>query len=133
VAEAKSGVRRVSEGFDFLGFTYHGRFLRPRPAGVGRFKDEVRARTRRQAPVSLQHMIEDINPLVRGWGNYFAMGDVVSSFSDLDGWIRTRLRSKVRGSAARLISRQKLPNRKLTALGLVSLESMARAARLSPV
>lgn len=133
VAEAKSGVRRVSEGFDFLGFTYHGRFLRPRLAAVRRFKDEVRARTRRQAPVSLQHMIEDLNPLLRGWGNYFAIGDVVSLFSDLDGWIRTRLRSKVRGSAARLISRQKLPNRKLAALGLVNLESMARAARLSPV
>ncbi len=62
VAEAKSGVRRVAEGFDFLGFTYHGRFLRPRPAAVRRFKDHVRARTRRQAPVSLQHMIEGLNP-----------------------------------------------------------------------
>ncbi len=132
VAEAKSGVRRVAEGFDFLGFTYHGRFLRPRPAAVRRFKDQVRARTRRQTPVSLQHMIENLNPLIRGWGHYFAIGDVVSLFSYLDGWIRTRLRSKVRGSAARLVSRSKLPNRTLAAMGLVSLEPMAHAARLSP-
>jgi len=133
VAEAKSGVRRVSEGFDFLGFTYHGRFLRPRPAAVMRFKDAVRERTRRQAPISLRHMIEDLNPLLRGWGNYFAMGDVLSLFEDLDCWIRTRLRSKVRGSKARLVSSYKLPNRELAALGLVSLDRIARDKRLSPV
>jgi len=133
VAEAKSGVRRVSEGFDFLGFTYHGRFLRPRPAAVRRFKDRVRARTRRTAPVSLRHMIEDLNPLLRGWGNYFAMGDVVAQFSDLDKWIRMRLRSKVRGSKAGPVSNAKLPTRALTALGLVSLEPLARSRRLSPV
>jgi hypothetical protein len=133
VAEAKSGVRRVAEGFDFLGFTYHGRFLRPRPAAVRRFKDQVRALTRRQAPVSLRQMIEDLNPVTRGRGNYFAMGHVVELFSKLDGWIRTRLRSKVRGSMARLVSRAKLPNRDLARMGLVSLEPLARSWRLSPV
>lgn len=133
VAEAKSGVRRVSEGFDFLGFTYHGRFLRPRPAAVKRFKDQVRARTRRQAPVSLGRMIDDLNPLLRGWGSYFAIGDVVDAFTDLDKWIRMRLRSKVRGSKARGISNAKMPTRVLTALELVSLESIVRARRLSPV
>jgi hypothetical protein len=67
--------------------------------------------------------------LLRGWGYYFAIGDVVELFSD--GWIRTRLRSKARGSMARLISRKIMPNRALRDLGLVSLEEMARARRLS--
>jgi group II intron reverse transcriptase/maturase len=133
VAEAKSGVRRVSEGFDFLGFTYHGRFLRPRPAALKRFKDAVRVRTRRQAPVSLRHMIEGLNPLLRGWATYFGIGDVVDAFNDLDKWIRMRLRSKVRGNKARQVSNFKLPNRVLAELGLVSLEAIARQSRLSPV
>jgi RNA-directed DNA polymerase len=77
-------------------------------------------------------MIKDLNPLIRGWGNYFALGDVVELFSDLDGWIRTRLRSKARGSMARLISRKIMPNRVLRDLGLVSLENIVRARRLSP-
>lgn len=45
VAEAKSGVKRVNEGFEFLGLTVLGRFLRPRPAALARFKDRVRALT----------------------------------------------------------------------------------------
>jgi group II intron reverse transcriptase/maturase len=132
VAEAKSGVKRMSEGFEFLGFSVLGRYLRPRPKSLSAFKDRVRSLTRRQAPISLTKMIEDLNPVLRGWGNYFALGDVVELFKDLDGWIRTRLRSKARGSMARLISRQIMPNRALRDLGLVSLEDIVRARRLSP-
>jgi group II intron reverse transcriptase/maturase len=96
VAEAKTGVRRVADGFEFLGFTFYGRFLRPRPRALATFKDRVRSRTRRKAPISLRRMIEQLNPVLRGWGNYFADGDVISLFEDLDKWIRMRLRSKAR-------------------------------------
>lgn len=132
VAEAKSGVRKMNEGFEFLGFSVLGRFLRPRPKSMSAFKDRVRSLTRRQAPVSLSHMIEDLNPVLRGWGNYFALGDVVSLFEDLDSWIRMRLRSKARGSKARQASNWIMPNRVLSDLGLVSLESIVRARHLSP-
>jgi group II intron reverse transcriptase/maturase len=96
VSEQKSGVRKVSDGFEFLGFTFHGRFLRPRPTALASFKDAVRSRTRRKAPVSMETMIRQLNPTLRGWGNYFAMGDVTDLFTDLDKWIRMRLRSKAR-------------------------------------
>jgi hypothetical protein len=132
VAESKSGVKKMSEGFEFLGFSVLGRYLRPRPKSLSAFKDRVRSLTRRQAPVSIRQMIEDLNPVIRGWGNYFALGDVVELFSGLDGWIRTRLRSKARGSMARLISRRIMPNSVLRDLGLVSLEQIVRARRLSP-
>lgn len=126
VAEAKSGIVKVADGFEFLGFQFHGRFLRPRPAALTRFKHEVRRRTRRTAPVSLAVMITQLNPLLRGWGNYYVMGDVTSLFEDLDKWIRMRLRSKVRGSKARPISNAKMPNRTLARLGLVSLDTLRR-------
>lgn len=132
VAETKSAIVKAADGFEFLGFTVHGRFLRPRPKALARFKDAVRARTRRQAPVSLEQMILDLNPLLRGWGNYYAIGHVQSLFEDLDKWIRMRLRSKVRGSKARAVSNAKLPTRTLTGLGLVSLGTLRRQ-RLSPV
>ncbi len=133
VAEAKSGVRRMSEGFEFLGFSVAGRYLRPRPKALNAFKDRVRNLTRRQAGVSLPQMIHDLNPVIRGWGNYFAIGDVVGLFEDLDGWIRMRLRSKVRGSKARAVSNSIMPNHVFRTLGLVSLETIVRARRLSPV
>jgi RNA-directed DNA polymerase len=131
IAEAKSGIKKVRDGFDFLGFTVQGRFLRPRPAALARFKDRIRALTRRQAPVSLRQMIADLSPFIRGWGNYFAMGTVAELFDTLDKWIRMRLRSKVRGSKARLVSSAKMPNRVLANLGLVSLVEL-RLSRLSP-
>lgn len=131
VAEAKSGVVAVRDGFEFLGFQFQGRFLRPRPKTLTRFKDEVRARTRRLAPVSLPVMIADLNPVIRGWGNYFVIGDVTSLFEDLDKWIRMRLRSKVIRRHATSLSNAKMPNRVLRSMGLVSLDGLRRAY-LSP-
>jgi group II intron reverse transcriptase/maturase len=132
VAEAKSGVNKVKEGFEFLGFTVQGRLLRPRPATLARFKDRVRALTRRQAPVSIRQMIDDLNPVIRGWGNYYAIGSVVSLFEDLDKWIRMRLRSKLR---KRLKSRVgidhvRFKNRMFDELGLVRLEHLVRRKHL---
>ncbi|MEO7836733.1 MAG: group II intron reverse transcriptase/maturase [Acidimicrobiales bacterium] len=134
VAEAKSGVKRVTDGFEFLGFTVHGRFLRPRPRTLTSFKDRVRSRTRRTAPVSLQRMIDQLNPTLRGWGNYFAMGDVVSLFVDLDKWIRMRLRSKARKrfKSKGGVDSHRWPNHLFDELGLVRLEHLARKRRLSP-
>lgn len=133
VAEVKTGVRRVADGFEFLGFTFHGRFLRPRPRALATFKERVRSRTRRQAPISLRRMIEELNPVLRGWGNYFAPGDVISLFEDLDKWVRMRLRSKARRrfKSKGGVDNQRWPNHLFVELGLVNLELLARAARLS--
>ena len=132
VAEAKSGVRRVADGFEFLGFSFKARFLRPRPQAVARFKDRVRALTARNAPVSLGQMIADLNPLLRGWGHYYGIGNVAELFRRLDQWIRMRLRSKVRGRRAQGLWNYKLTIRAFTGLGLVSLVDL-HANRLSPV
>jgi RNA-directed DNA polymerase len=128
VAEDKSRICHVRDEFDFLGFTFFWRFLRPRQSSLRRFKEGVRARTRRKAPVSLGQMIGDLNPLVRGWGNYYATANVAELFDQLDSWIRMRLRSKVRGSKATALSNAKLPNRALAQLGLVSLVDLRTAA-----
>jgi RNA-directed DNA polymerase len=131
VAEAKSGVVAVRDGFEFLGFLFHGRFLRPRPAALTRFKDAVRRRTRRLAPIPLGVMIEQLNPLLRGWGHYYKVADVTSLFEDLDKWIRMRLRSKVIRRHATSLSNRKMPTRVLRSLGLVSLLDIRRTY-LSP-
>lgn len=135
VAETKSGIARVRDGFEFLGFTFKGRFLRPRPKALARFKDRVRARTRRKAGISLQQMINELNLTLRGWGNYFAQGDVISLFEDLDKWIRMRLRSKARKrfkSNGSIADNHRWPVRLFDDLGLVRLEHLARRHRLSP-
>jgi group II intron reverse transcriptase/maturase len=131
VAEAKSGVVKVTDGFEFLGFSFKQKFLRPRPAALVRFKDRVRVLTRRKAPRSLEQMIADLNPLVRGWGRYFAIGDVTELFRRLDAWIRMRLRSKVIGRKSTGRGQANMPVAAFARLGLVSLSEIRRA-HLSP-
>jgi RNA-directed DNA polymerase len=133
VAEDKTAVRAVADGFEFLGFTFHGRFLRPRPRALATFKDQVRRRTRRKSPVSLGRMIDELNPVLRGWGNYFAQGDVVHLFIDLDKWIRMRLRSKTRKrfKSKGGVDHHRWPNKTFDDLGLVNLERLVRARKLS--
>ena len=71
-------------------------------------------------------MIEDLNPVIRGWGHYFKVDDVTSLFEDLDKWIRMRLRSKVIRRHATALSNRKMPNHVLRSLGLVSLDGIRR-------
>ena len=131
VAEAKSGVVAVAGGFEFLGFRFKHKFCRPRAAALARFKDRVRVLTRRKAPVSLDQMIADLNPLVRGWGRYFATGDVTDLFRRLDAWIRMRLRSKVIGRKSTGRGQANFPVAAFRRLGLVSLSEIRRVM-LSP-
>jgi len=135
VAEDKSGIKSVSAGFEFLGFTFHGRFLRPRPRSLTSFKNRARELTRRTAPISLAQMVAKLNPTLRGWGNYYAIGDVVHLFVALDKWIRMRLRSKARKrfKSKGGVDNRRWPNRFFdNDLGLVRLEHLARQAHLSP-
>lgn len=130
VAEDKSGIHRVDDGFEFLGFAFTGTRMVPRPASLTRFKERVRLITRRNSPVSLQQVAKDLSPVLRGWGNYYAQGDVGDLFRRLDKWIRERLRFKAAGRATKTM-RYKLTNQRLADLGLVSLVDLRRT-RLSP-
>lgn len=131
VAEAKSGIVAVRDGFEFLGFQFLGRFLRPRPRSLAAFKRRVKALTPRHTTEPVSSLLVELNPVIRGWGNYQRLGHVAGLFDDLDKWIRMRLRSHVLGwKASRYIG--VLPNSALRRLGLVSLVDLYRA-RTSPV
>ena len=41
---------------------------------------------------SVAQIIEELNQKLRGWINYFCLGEVKNIFEELDGWIRRRLR-----------------------------------------
>lgn len=131
--EAKSGVRSLErDQVEFLGFSFYGRFLRPRKRAAMSFKNQIRYLTRRKRGVSLQVVIDSINPVIRGWGNYFRDGHIAHLFRELDKWVRMRLRSYVakrRAQSFRLNTA--LPTALLSRLGLVSLVSL-RQAQLFP-
>jgi len=49
--------------------------------------------TWRKQPANLEEMIGRLNSVIRGWGNYFKIGNVKTMFCRLDQWIRTRVRT----------------------------------------
>ena len=95
VNEAKSAVERPWKR-KFLGYslTHHqAAKLKVAVESVRRFKDKVKERFGAGRGRNLGNFIrEDLDPLLRGWANYFALSEVKGVFEELDGWIRRKLR-----------------------------------------
>lgn len=108
----KTRIVHVGYGFEFLGFKIKkGRrsslklppekirsgvvsgslYAYPREKSIRHFKEQIRARTRRKAPVKTQKLIDDLNPVIRGWGNYYCRSHVRKLFNRLDRWIVRRI------------------------------------------
>ena len=66
--------------------------LKPDPKSVKRLKTKLKALFRRGRGWSLAHTIRELNPVLRGWGNYYRLADVKGVFEELDKWVRRRLR-----------------------------------------
>ena len=82
-------------GFDFLGYHFERRTRWPRRKSLNALKDRIRARTKRTNGHSLLEIIKSINPVLRGWFQYFKHSHK-TTFSDVDRWVRMRLRSILR-------------------------------------
>jgi RNA-directed DNA polymerase len=82
-------------GFDFLGYHFELGQRRPRPKSLEKFKDTLRAKTKRANGQSLQAIIANVNRSARGWFGYFKHSHRYT-FESLDGFTRSRLRSILR-------------------------------------
>jgi len=61
-------------------------------SSIKKYKDKVRKITSRSLPVGMYSRYEKLERLNRGWYNYFKLSDARSIFSELDSWVRRRLR-----------------------------------------
>jgi RNA-directed DNA polymerase len=82
-------------GFDFLGYHFERGMKWPRTKSLEKFKETLRHKTRRTQGQSLSLVIAGLNPVMRGWFEYFKHSHW-TTFGDLDGWVRMRLRSILR-------------------------------------
>src|SRR4051812_11111602 len=84
----KTRIVHISKGFEFLGFKIQqgknrfklsrdriksrlnrqNLYAIPTQKSLDRFKDQIRALTKRQVPLRLGELIQSINPVIRGWG-----------------------------------------------------------------
>jgi len=82
----------------FLGYsiTWHKEpKLKVAPQSRKRFMDKIRKLMRVSRGKSLEQAIAALNPVLRGWLQYFRLVEVKTILEDLDGWIRHRLRCLV--------------------------------------
>jgi len=117
------------DGFDFLGYHFEAGKRWPRAKSRNKFRDTIRAKTRRTSGHSMPHIIADVNRTLRGWFEYFKHSHR-PTFRMEDGWIRRRLRSILRqrsrrkGSAkANGADQTRWPNAYFAGLGLYSLQA----------
>jgi len=109
-------LRDGTEGYDFLGF--HHRMVRsPRTGGwycrrwpsrraMAGIRARVKAITapRHRLTWPIAALVEELNPVLRGWGNFFRWGNSTKKFVQIDSYVRERLAlfdSKKRGRSGR--------------------------------
>jgi RNA-directed DNA polymerase len=76
----------------FLGFSFRGQHIRWHPKSVEKFKRRVRELTNRTWGVSMTAKIQRLSVYLRGWINYYGIGNQYQQCVDLDNWIRRRIR-----------------------------------------
>ncbi len=95
VNQEKSAVARPWER-KYLGYsiTFHMKaLLKVAPQSVKRIRLKLKDLFRVGRGRNLERFIrEDLNPVLRGWVNYFHLSETRGVFEELDGWLRRKLR-----------------------------------------
>lgn len=104
-------LRAGREGFDFLGCHFRARmsgrlweqkrivryYLHrwPSQQAMKRLREKVRGLTGRSrvGVKDIRTLFEYLNPILRGWGNYFRTGNAAIKFGQMDDYVARRLRT----------------------------------------
>jgi group II intron reverse transcriptase/maturase len=96
-------LQKGQDGFVFLGFEHRMReswkhrgywYLNkwPSPKAMASIRARVKERTsRRRASWPLKEVVADLNPVLRGWCAYFAVGNSSEKFSAVDDYVHLRM------------------------------------------
>ena len=128
--------RQPGHGFEFLGYRFEAGHRLIRRKSLKALRDKVRRRTLRSRGDSLERIIGDINPTLRGWYGYFQHA-TPTAFRAIDGFVRRRLRAILRKQEKRPgfgrceADHQRWPNAFFASHGLFTLSAVHAAARHS--
>jgi len=102
----KTSVVKAKDGFDFLGVHFRLCPVRkknsklkkycavwPSDRSIGRIKQRIREVVGRRYSLSLEELIKELTPVIRGWNNYHkATRPVLKRLRKLNAFVRERLR-----------------------------------------
>jgi RNA-directed DNA polymerase len=141
-------LRRGKESFVFLGCTirkkrsiqrnprayYTQRW--PSPKALKRIRERVHELTdARHSGRDVKQIIATLNPVLRGWGNYFRTGNAERKFNQLDSYVYTRLTHwMVRRGGQRTGRAEKWSHDRFVSMGLYQLRGTVKyPAQATPV
>lgn len=126
--------REPGRGFEFLGYRFEAEKRLVRKKSLKALKDKVRAKTRRSRGDSLERIVKDLNPTLKGWFGYFQHA-TPGVFAYVDGFVRRRLRAILRkqekrpGAGRCRNDHQRWPNAFFANEGLFTLNAAFALAR----
>ena len=95
LSEEKTVITNISDGFDFLGFNlrlYKDILLiGPSEKRVKRLRDKIGEIITSKQADSAERLIEALNPVIRGWCNYYRFVNSNDTFDNLSHWIWGKL------------------------------------------
>ncbi|MBK8067676.1 MAG: group II intron reverse transcriptase/maturase [Rhodanobacteraceae bacterium] len=128
--------RIAGQGFEFLGYRFETGRRWVRDKSLKALKAKIRSKTRRTEGNSLKQIVSGLNPMLRGWFNYFKHAQR-GIFRILDGFLRRRLRALLRkqdkrpGAGHCMADHHRWPNAFFAAVGLFTMTEARHAASQS--
>ncbi len=128
--------RVKGQGFEFLGYRFEAGQRRVRKKSLMSLRDKIRTKTKRSVGASMECVIASLNPILRGWYCYFKHAHRCA-FSDIDGFVRRRLRAVLRrqkhrrGQGRCQRDHKQWPNAFFADLGLFTMREAHQAAHQS--
>jgi RNA-directed DNA polymerase len=102
LSEAKTHIRHLQEGFNFLGFNVrhyaapncsrsgYKLLIKPSKDSIQHIKRKLKGLWRKHVGSPTVALINEMNPVIRGWSNYFRIGVAKQVFTDLDDFMYWR-------------------------------------------
>ncbi|WP_229381160.1 group II intron maturase-specific domain-containing protein [Shewanella psychropiezotolerans] len=91
VNERKTRIVHSDEGINFLGVVIGSTYTHIQEKKLKMLKIKVKQITRRNGGMNLAMVLEELNPVLRGFVNYFKVANISQILKPLTGWIRRRL------------------------------------------
>jgi len=102
LSEDKTRIVHLTEGFDFLGFNIRHYpapktsrsgwklLIKPSKESVRKFKERLRREWMSLKGCNIRAVLKRLNPILRGWANYFRISASKETFESIDDWMFKR-------------------------------------------
>jgi len=99
LSEEKTKIVHLTDGFDFLGFNIrhykapltsksgYKLLIKPSKKSVQKIREKLRTEWKALHGSNAQGVLKKLNPIIRGWANYFRIGVAKKTFNSLDSWM----------------------------------------------